>query len=399
MQIQYKKTSEEWKQLLKVLISRLHLWNNELTLLAPNNALRRRRFECSPFIIVKCLLGLFLAPKRRSLIETKFILEGLRYSYYVENMDPSSVLVIGSWNEARHAKSLGFKFCWSFPIEFSVILSKLYGFNAFIDFHAFAWIKALKLGTKKFVLLYEDTQPLGCFFAALTRLSSLNSSCKTICIQHGYFSRLGSFSTIDGSFSEFNFVWDKASIKSIGCDPLKAFQIGPQFHQRSENPKLNKVIFVGPGSNYDGTDEFDITLNYYHKIVNHVHVELQAKATYRPHPCEISDNTVFRKLQSLFENIEIVSKEKILTRDRHIFVGTHSSLLFEACYCGHVVIILDICKCIMPSLEFEFRFRDGEEELAALEINRLLLSGAPSFKKYKLPQDSFSSAIDKVCLL
>jgi len=394
----FTKTSEEWDLLLKDLISRLRMWSNELSILAPGNAIRRGRLERSPLMIAKAFVGLFLTPKRKSLEEVEYILEGLRNIEYVKNYDPLTVLVMGSWNEAKHAKSIGYKFYWSFPIECSLILKKVYNINTFINYQFSAWSKALIHGNKKFVLLYEDTQPLGCFFAALSRLSLLNSNCKTICIQHGYFSSLGSFSVVDGSFSEFNFVWDKGSIKTIGCDPLKAFQIGPQFQQRPENRKLNKVIFVGPGSNYDGTIEYDNTLKYYHEIINHVQVELQVKATYRPHPCEISDKTATGKLQSLFEKIENVSKEEILTRDRHIFVGTYSSLLFEAYCCGHVVIILDICKCILPTLELEFRFRDGEEEHVALLINRLLLTVAPSFKESKLPQDSFSSAINKILI-
>lgn len=393
---QLTKASEEWGLLLKDLTSRSRLWSNEYSILAPKDAIRRRRSERSLIIFAKAFAGLFFFPKRRSLKDVEYILENLRNIHYVNNCDPASVLVIGSWNEAKYAKSMGYKFCWSYPIECSLILQRLYNVTALIDFHSSAWCKALKLGNKKFVLLYEDTQPIGCFFAALTKLSSLNSNCKTICIQHGYFPSFEGFSTIDGSFSEFNFVWDVNSIIKIGCDPLKAFEIGPQFQLKPANRKLNKVVFVGPGSNHDGTGEYNSTLQCYHKIISLINFQIRSKAAYRPHPCELADKLLSNKLQRLFDNVEYVSKREILTEDRHVFVGTSSSLLFEADYCGHIVIILDICKGIKP-FKSEFVFRDGQEELAAQQINRLLLAEPPAFPETKLPKHSFCSAIKKVC--
>ena len=392
----FSKCSEEWFLLLNDLTSRLRLWSNEHSVFAPRNAISRSRLERSPFIIAKAFVGLFLTPKRNFLGEVEYILEGLRNVEYIKNYPPSTVLILGSWSEANFAKSVGYKFYWSFPIECSLILKKVYNINLFINYQFSVWSKALILGNKKFVLLYEDTQPQGCFFAALTKHSLLNSNCKAICIQHGYFSDSGSYSIVDGSFTEFNFVWDVHSIKLIGCDPLKSFDIGPQFQLRPLNRKLSKVIFVGLGSNYDGTSDYEYSLEYFHKIIHLVNSDLRSKLVYRPHPCELSDKKSLNKLHKLFENVEYPVKGQILTKERHVFVGSHSSLLFEAAYCGHVVIILSICKGIVFTVNTEFNFRDVQEELVAQQINKLLMEDSPVFPEIRLPQYSFRSAIRKI---
>jgi hypothetical protein len=397
------KTLEEWSSLHNDLISRLLLWSNELRTFVPQEAMRRRRLERSCFVVFKAFTGLLLIPRRSYLKDVVYILEGLRNIEHFTNIEPASVLIVGSWAEAKYAKSIGFKFCWSFPIECSAILAKIYQFDPFLRYHSILWRRALKLGKKKFVILYEDTQPLGGFFAAITKHSLVNINCKAICAQHGYFPASGRFSIIDGSFTEYNFVWDDHSIVKINCDPLKTYVIGPQLHQRPVCEKLNKVIFVGPGassrwpgSNYDGMNEYSHIINYYLKVISSIETRMQSVVTYRPHPSELIDKEISKTLRNQFKNIEYPKKKEILAGDRHIFVGAFSSLLFEAFYCGHVVVVLDICKGTTAALNTNLIFKVGEEKLAAEHISALLVAKPPAFSQPALAHHSFHSAIKEI---
>ena len=210
-------------------------------------------------------------------------------------------------------------------------------------------------------------------------------------------------SIIDGSFAEYNFVWDEDSIAKINCDPLKTFVIGPQFQQRPSCEKLNKIIFVGPGassrwpgSNYDGMNEYNHILKYYLKIIEHIEYKIQPCVTYRPHPSELVDKVISKTLRKQFDTIEYPKKKEILAGDRHIFVGAFSSLLFEAFYCGHVVVVLDICKGAAAALNTKLIFKVGEEKLAAEQINGLLVSEPPAFPELAFPHHSFHSAIKEI---
>ena len=63
------------------------------------------------------------------------------------------------------------------------------GLKIFLNRQIELWIKELSHSNKIIFFLYEDTQPLGCYFIHIGRYlnTKTKTEAKSVCIQHGYF--------------------------------------------------------------------------------------------------------------------------------------------------------------------------------------------------------------------
>lgn len=314
--------------------------------------IERRRTDARGFKdFIRTLIGVFIKPDFCN-VETLYIFEGLRNKEYMSAFNASSVIVIGSHKEKQYAKSHGYGFCWSFPIDSSVHAKMYRGFSLPINRQINIWIKELSRVKQVVFFLYEDTQPLGVFFVHIGRL--LKPKVTSVCIQHGYFSNSEYEIRIEGNLSDINFVWDENQVKLIGCNKSAAFEVGLPYAAKAKPTTEKIVVLVGTGTPYDGNDDYDKTLAIFSIIHDELIKDTNIKVYYRPHPNEWVHDNLILELRKKFSLLDELNKFQILNGPKAIFIGSISSLLYEAGVAGHLVVHLKIYDKSEPSFKYDF---------------------------------------------
>ena len=328
-------------------------WMRQYELSAPDEIARRIKNARGTKDIVRTALGLFIKPQLDQ-IESIFIFEGLRNKDYMTVFRPESVIVIGSHLEKKYAKAHGYGFCWSFPVV-SAIHSKMYrGWNFAINQQIKSWIKELSKFKKITFFLYEDTQPLGIFLVHLGKI--LKPKAVSICIQHGYLYIPKFEIRFDGRLCDVNFVWDTKQADLINSDRSSTFVIGLPYDAHAMSIDIPIVILVGTGMPYDGNGEYEKSLISFTKIYDVLSKRLGIKVFYRPHPNEWIHESLINQLQNDFLLLDDFEKVKRLNGPRAIFIGTISSLLYEASVAGHKVVHINLFEKASPVFDFDFEF-------------------------------------------
>ena len=291
-------------------------------------------------------------------IQSIYIFEGIRNSNYMSAFNPQSVIVIGSHIERQYAKSHGYGFQWSFPIV-SATQAKMYrDWNYPILRQLSVWVNELSRFRSVVLFLYEDTQPLGVFLVHLGR--ALENKVTSVCIQHGYFANFKTELRYDGRLSDINFVWDEKHISIIGSNRNAAFVIGLPYAAAAAPCDELSVVLVGTGMAGDGNNHYLESLSAYVYIANFIKKSLGLKVYYRPHPNEWQDEDLLMGLRSKFQLLDDVDKVRRLNGPRLVFIGTVSSLLYEAGLAGHFVAHLKLYDKATPSFEYDFEFQPPE---------------------------------------
>ena len=161
--------------------------------------------------------------------------------------------------------------------------------------------------------------------------------------------------------------------------------------------KLPVIVLVGTGTYYDGTGDFDRTLAWYKSLFERLPESLQKRVVYRPHPNEMASHKVAVRIQGLFPKLDLLPLAERLCGDVAVFVGSLSSVLFEAGYAGHVVARVRLREDAIPIFERHAEFSVDQLEDAAkwLEITcsgDKVVSGTPAAR----PLIDFHAAAEEV---
>lgn len=373
-------------------------WLDQWAFMAFKSVYARKKMMRSFRCIVQTVIGLFIRP-RLNKNKDIYIFEGLRNKEYMAAFSPKSVVVVGSHYEKKYAIAHGHGFCWSFPMQSAIHsnMSRSWTYPAIRQLKF--WTKVLKKFDRVVFFVYEDTQPLGTFFIYLARL--MPSTVRSVCIQHGYFSKYYFPIRNDGELSEINFVWKFSQADLIKCNKLKTFEIGLSYNALATPSDQLNVVLVGTGVKGIGTDTYERSIRTYIEISKILKNICGINAYYRPHPNEYNNAEL---LVELSENLFLVeSRNKIdqLNGPKAIFVGVESSLLFEAGIAGHLVAHLKLDESIP---EFEFQCQFEENKIAdfirwALEIKNNREYGLVSLNETQMmPLERFKRALQQAGL-
>lgn len=304
---------------------------------------------------------------------------------------------MGSHSERKFAIDNNFGFIWSFPVTSSIEIMITKGWGFFLRNQIKRWI--LKLNNFKNIkfILYEDTQPLGVYLNKISTI--LGSNAKCICIQHGFFpENLGI--RYDGSMTKYNFVWDHTQINLIGKSSENTYVIGLPYHAVAKKSNHISVVLVGLGTAGDGNESYEKSLKIYKQIKESLNKLNILDIIYRPHPNEWGDKILIARLESIFGDLDRMSKIERLNCSRSIFIGTISSLLYEAGIAGHIVASLRIHCDLKTLFKTHFNFAELEVNnfISWVQSNKdfLLLMDDPKEVGFTTPEDKFLKLINNL---
>lgn len=328
-------------------------WMTQYERGAPEEIRRRKERARGIKELIRAAIGIFINPPLKK-DGSIYIFEGLRNKKYMSFFNPQSVFVVGSHLEKEYAESQGYKFCWSFPIVSAIHLKIFRDWNFPIFRQIRIWEKKLSRCERVVFFLYEDTQPLGVFFAHLGK--TLKPKVVSICIQHGYFCIPKLEIRCDGRLSDINFVWDAKQAEVIGSDKSSTFVIGLPYDANAAPIKTPIIILVGTGMAYEGNDDYEASLTTFIKIYNELHESLGLTVYYRPHPNEWLHQPLIKRLRNTFPLLDDLDKIQRLNNSKSIFIGTVSSLLYEAGVAGHLVAHINLYEKATPVFKYDFDF-------------------------------------------
>lgn len=368
-------------------------WNQQFEVFAPDEIKKRRMSIYSIKNIIKMILSIIHRPKINAISEL-YIFQGIRYKNYIKVFSPETVVVIGSYEEKKYAESHGLGFCWSYPIENSIKYKVYTDLNTPLINQLKFWFYTLSKSRKIIFFLNEDTQPLGLFFVHLGRM--MKSKATSVCIQHGIFYNMKSDIRVDGVLSDVNFVWEYSQAEIIKCNRASVFEIGlPYLAEAKLTDKLS-IIFIGTGNT--NLENYNNIIKLYENLLNELRKFTNAKILYRPHPNEYCDQNIINKINKIFPNIDKSNKITLLNGPKAVFIGTISSILYEAFDSGHLVARLKIKDEITCNVLCDFSFEYNEVNnlvkwIYSVEEDNLLRKS--SLKKEKLnPVDRFVNALN-----
>jgi hypothetical protein len=328
-------------------------WMRQFECSAPAEFERRRNNALGLKDFARAALSMFVKPKFKN-VETMYVFEGLRNKEYMSLFAPQTVIVVGSHQEKTFAKAHGYGFCWSYPMV-SATHSKMFrGWNGPIVRQINFWVNELSRFKQVIFFLYEDTQPLGVFFVYLGRI--LRPKVISVCIQHGYFGISHLELRCDGTLSDINFVWDDIQADLIGSNSSSTFEIGLPYDANATPSKKIIIILVGTGMSYDGNDDYEKSLISFINIYQELSQAVDMDVFYRPHPIEWENASLIKKLRNLFPLLDDLNKVQRLNGPRALFIGTVSSLLYEAGISGHYVAHLKLYNKMTPVFYYDIEF-------------------------------------------
>ena len=312
-------------------------WNQQFEVFAPYEIAKRRKSAYDLKNIIKVIISIFLKPKIQ-LAEELYVFQGLRSKNYISIFKPEQVLIIGSHDEKKYAEKYGCKFSWSFPIESAVQYKIFLNLNISIVNQLKYWLEAFSKPKRIIFFLNEDTQPLGLFLIHLSKI--MNPKSLTVCIQHGIF--YNSPVRNEGELSDINFVWDYKQADYINCNRSKTYEIGLPYVAQAKLTDILTIIFIGTGTSQYGTNHYENIIKIYQNIYKKLIQNTEINIFYRPHPNEFLDYKLIEILNANFSNIDKSDKTTLLNGPKTIFIGTNSSLMYEASVAGHPVARLKV---------------------------------------------------------
>jgi hypothetical protein len=196
---------------------------------------------------------------------------------------------------------------------------------------------------EKIVLLtYTDTQTIGEFFVTLSRLYP--SKIELVCVQHGFYVRSSDYRILDGEKSNHNFLIDVHQSALFRTKKSRFLEIGLPYRTRCKPSVIEQVVFIGCGHSGllpNGRDLLPELLGFFKRLDILIANSFQLATVYRPHPSELKKNYSESLFLRYFNSGDATDKVGLLGGKRKIFIGSFSTLLYEAAVAGHVVIYVD----------------------------------------------------------
>ena len=289
----------------------------------------------------------------------KYIFHNIRHKKIIELFDPAEVLILSSKDDLKFSKSKGYSTYLIGFLHHSLVyfLSKNSNFYLKKAIRKIHKIIIGKNNQKKILFLWSDIDLSG---LVLSSIFKNEQNIKTVCIAHGYFftTKDKLFFLNDGNNCNINLLWDKKQKKLF---PEKKdntlFTLGLPYEVKMPTKFEKIIILVGNGDH--NSKNYFTTIEHYKNIVN-IFTNTDYLIEYRPHPFENIE-----RIKKDFKYFNKDNKFDLLNKNRMIFIGFTSSLLFEAKLHGHISLQLDI-SFFNYFLDFEFTKKYKEEEYAEI---------------------------------
>jgi len=358
---------------------------------ASSSMASRRATYRSIKTFAKVLMGTFFYPALPASEELVFF-QGLRNKRYFQLFNKKNLVIIGSWNERVYAKNHGYSFAWSFPLESAVQTAIARSINIFLFFKIYQWNRILTKFKKITFFIYEDQQPLGAFLASIRGPQSTHQHVQSICIQHGYFVKTrGDYkkNQCDGLISDINFVIDEvqATLMDLQQDSYKV--IGLDYDALASPKNALDIVLVGDGLSELAPELFDKIMHVYAEIQEKLSSIPSCNIWYRPHPDDLIKLHTMTRVESLFKNIDRSEVIQCMQRPQSIFVGTLSTLLYEAGVAGHLVAMLDM-DLLEPIFSYDFTFKPSSIDSFTLwAVNVKTDTSSELLKNHSIDQQGY----------
>lgn len=319
-------------------------WNAQAAVFIASEIAKRRKLGRSLRTMLKALIGLaFFPPKNAS--GQVVLFQGLRYRHLFPLFAKKDIYLLGSWIEREEARKNGYGFIPVFPIENAIRFSVYRDITTVSRRQVQRWTDWIS-NRKVTAFIYEDTQPVGAFFALLADHDSSNY--RAVCIQHGHYCGYTSPYRPEGRLTEYNLVWDTQQGEWISDKPGKTCVIGLPYEAAAEplSDGLLRVIFVGLGSD----SHHAMSIEIFTRIAGTLRGTFdRVKVAYRPHPNEFALPERIADCERAFDTIDRTPKVELLNGPRTIFFGEVSSLLYEANQAGHLTAFVPIDPKNIPT--------------------------------------------------
>jgi len=296
------------------------------------------------FAYIKAYIGVIYLCLLRIPISRKYAFQTFRNREIIECLNPEEILILGGRQYFSACRKQNYKLIWTGGIMAAVVVASRAGHTLPLRLQI-RLAKRVMQGSKKYIFLYEDTTPLGIFFAIFAN----DHAHISICIQHGTPSVKELF--LDGLLCQYNLLYQLGYKDDMNPDSIY-FELGPPFDAEVNDDISSTLILVGTGLQGLLPAFYSKSLDCYQQIKNLMQ-PLGWNVVYRPHPAERPIN-----YSSHFSNVDTSSNGTCLSGARKIFIGYQSSLLYEAQAFGHAVITLidpDVfkIKLFIPDIEID----------------------------------------------
>ncbi len=346
-------------------------WNAQAKVYIPDEINTRAAHGTNPRRIAKALSGLFAFPPKNA-PKRVFLFQGMRAQHLWGLFPKDQVYVIGTGPEGRRVKAMGYHFIPDFAIERSVKLSVYQGVDALAYRTLRRWRSWIK-DRDVTVFLYEDTQPVGAFFAHLEDYGT--ATYRAACLQHGHYCGFNPPYRPEGRLTEYNLVWDRQQGDWISDRPDKTAVMGLSYEAKAAPAgPTRRVVLVGLGM----PDLQDKAMGLFLAASRALEAAFDdIEILYRPHPFEFRSPKGIEACAQAFGQIDRTEKLDLLNGPRSLFLGEVSSLLYEAKQTGHIAAYMSVNPNQLPTGYHDVTFEPGNEAEFVRAVRDAFAADAP----------------------
>ena len=293
----------------------------------PNTVFEMNRAWSATYLTyIKAYFGVIYLYFLRIEDSRKYFFQTFRNKEVIDCLNQEEIVILGNRQHLAACRASNFKLIWVGGIVAAIVIATRGGHTLPLRLQLYLAKKSMGK-PRKYFFLYEDTTPVGIFFAIFANEHSHIS----ICIQHG--TPMIKELWLDGLLCRYNLLY-QLSMKEDMNPESNYFELGPPFDIIKGEDVSFMIILVGTGYSVVKPSFYRRSLDCYQRIANQLNNSVW-KVIYRPHPCERGFD-----YSSHFSNVDKSSKVTCLSGARKLFIGYQSSLLFEAKTFGHSAITL-----------------------------------------------------------
>lgn len=344
-------------------------------------------------MFIKAWYGIIYALLNSDRFRNKYLFVSLRNKEIISSLfGTEDICVLTTSDEKQLCLNYGWNYYWVGGIHASIMLALKMNIYTPLKLNIFL-LKCRLKNKNSWIINYNDTSPIGVFFSMLGN----ECLCPTLCVGHGFGVVLKDLDIIyDGAHTKYLMLYSLDD-KAIAPSPItKCYELGPPFDVDPLENKSNQLILVGVGSTAILPDFYRRSLIFYKKIYE-IAIQLGINIQYRPHLSERDGD-----FSDFFTDIDNSEKINCLSLTKKLFIGFNSTLLFEAKYFGHEVIILSDPDINISNLHVDAIYSYDQLDLVIGDIKKYQLArfDFDELKLKKLPlKNRFKTIYDEICIL
>lgn len=307
-----------------------------------------RSFKVTGKTYIKAWIGVWYLFFLRIPANRTYFFENFRYQEIINIFETGEVGILGGREDRDKCREKGLFFLWTGGIVAAILV----GAKKKHSLPLLLQIQVLKMRLRKrkrFFFLFEDTVPVGSFFALFGNAFMHPS----VFIQHGIAVKGGILA--DGQLARYDLLYSIEQQYNINNNDCVSFELGPPYDVNYAETISKEVVLVSSGSKGYWPELYFKQMDLF-RSMEQLLSGAGWNVVYRPHPDE--DPIDF---QSKFKNVDRRNKVHLLSDSFKVFIGYNSTLLFEAQTYGHVLVCLNDPQ--MFSFPFEADFLIELDEL------------------------------------